>query len=57
MEPLAFGRGGVLTQMCLNMVPQQGIEPHSDAYKATVIPIYYKGFGVKIFTEPYQKLT
>ena len=25
------------------MVPQYGIEPSSDAYKATVIPIYYKG--------------
>ena len=25
------------------LVPQYGIEPSSDAYKATVIPIYYKG--------------
>ena len=25
------------------LVPQYGIEPHFDAYKATVIPIYYKG--------------
>ena len=27
----------------IQLVPKHGIEPHFDAYKATVIPIYYKG--------------
>ena len=32
-----------LTHIRHNLVPQYGIEPHFDAYKATVIPLYYKG--------------
>lgn len=33
----------VATQPTVTLVPQPGIEPSFDAYKATVIPIYYKG--------------
>jgi len=25
-------------------VPRQGIEPHFEVYKTTVIPIYYRGW-------------
>lgn len=39
------------------MVPQQGIEPHSDAYKTTVIPIYYKGLEPRFLQKRFQKLT
>lgn len=36
-------RGYQLRHTCKSLVPQPGIEPSFDAYKATVIPIYYKG--------------
>ena len=33
-------------------MPQHGIEPHYDAYKTSVIPIYYKGVAGTLGFEP-----
>ena len=48
--------------VCFELVPQPGIEPSFDAYKATVIPIYYKGKnlvrgkGIGPLTKRWQRL-
>lgn len=36
-------KGGPNIDQLLNSVPTLGIEPSTDAYKATVIPINYAG--------------